>query len=202
MREELLRDIADHPDDVASWLAYADWLQQEDAPRGELIALDVALETAEDKEPLEVRRKQLIAQRGAALLGDTFSKFIAEGYGSIRWRRGFIDRLSYDGRQLRHKRAVGWLVRVICDDVPEPFTFMRVLSLPQTDVASIKPLHRFTHLVELDLDETNVTDISELVVFEKLRKLSIYGCSVPAEQIKKLRTARPDLDIVYSNPGR
>ena len=202
MRDELLRGIAENFDDVASWLAYADWLQQADAPRGELIALDIALETATDKAPLEARRTELLAKRGPALLGETFSKFIAEGYGQVRWRRGFIDRLSYGGRQLRHKRAVGWLVRVICEEFPEPFTFMRTLALPQSDIASIAPLHRFTHLVELDLDDTNVTDIAELVVFEKLAKLSIYGCSVPRAQIVKLRAARPDLDIVYSNPGR
>ena len=195
MRAELLRGIADNPDDVASWLAYADWLQQEDAPRGELIALDIALETAADKVELEARRKELLVARAPALLGTTFSKFVAEGYGSIDWRRGFIDRLSYDGKGLAHQRAVGWLVRVICDEYPEPFTFMRRLALPRTDLASVTPLARFERLVELDISDSSVTDLAPLVAFGELRKVDATGCTVPRAQIVELRAARPNLAL-------
>jgi uncharacterized protein (TIGR02996 family) len=195
MRAELLRGSADNPDDVASWLAYADWLQQEDTPRGELIALDIALETAADKTELEARRAELLVARAPALLGTTFSKFIAEGYGTIAWRRGFIDRLSYDGKALAHKRAVGWLVRVICEEYPEPFTFMRRLALPGTDLASVTPLARFERLVELDISDSNVTDLAPLAAFGELRKVDVRGCGIRTSYIAELGLARPDLAV-------
>ena len=195
MREELLRGIADNPEDVASWMAYADWLQQENAPRGELIALDIALETAVDKTELTARRADLLVAHAAALLGTTFSKFIAEGYGVILWRRGFIDVLRYDGEGLAHKRAVGWLIRVICEEYPEPFTFLRRLSLPGSDLTSLAPLARFDRLAELDIRSSKVTDLSPLIGFAALRELDVRGCEIRFSEIAELGELCPRLKV-------
>src|SRR5258706_2138236 len=188
-------------DDADAWLAYAVWLQQEDAPRGELIGLDIALETETDDDrrtTLAVRRVELIASRAPALLGPTFSKVVAEGYGTIQWRRGFVDELRYTGERTAHHRSVGWLVDVICTQYPEPFRFVRTLDLAGTDLASVEPLARFTHLVELDISRTRVTDLAPLVPLARLRV--VRAGEVPREALAALRDARAEL-AVHSKPG-
>ncbi len=157
-RDDLLAVIADSPQDENAWLLYADWLQQHGEPRGELIALDIALEQAsgDRKTELEAARVDLLASYGAALLGETFAKFVASGYGEIVWHRGFITVFGYAGnQQVRHLRKVGWLVKLILDN-PEPFTFLQKLTLSHTDIADIVPFAQFKHLVELDVRSTNV----------------------------------------------
>jgi uncharacterized protein (TIGR02996 family) len=194
---DLLQVIDENPDDVDRWLAYADWLQQEDAPRGELISLDIALETApaERRAELEARRVELVAARAPALLGETFAKVIAEGYGKIMWRRGFVDAVAYTGRQLAHRRAVGWLVGVICTQYPEPFTFLRTLELAGTDLASVAPLVRFKHLASLDISMTNVTDLAPLAELPRLRLLSLHDTAVAGSAIAELRAHLPELVV-------
>jgi uncharacterized protein (TIGR02996 family) len=194
---QLLRVIEANFDDADAWLAYADWLQQADAPRGELIGLDIALETEADADrrtALAARRTELLAQRAPALLGDTFAKVVAEGYGTITWRRGFVDELHYTGTErMAHKRAVGWLVAVICEQYPEPFTFVRTLDLAGTDLADVTPLARFTHLTELDISRTAVTDLTPLVPLARLRIVRAGG--VPRETLAALRDARAELTV-------
>jgi uncharacterized protein (TIGR02996 family) len=187
-RAELLRLIDENPDEVDRWLLLADFLQQEDAPRGELIALDVALETATEPQrgELAARRAELVAARAPAILGETFCKVIAEGYGSVGWRRGFVDEVRYVGVGLRHHRAVGWLVKLMADE-SEPFAFMRKLDLAATDLASLAPLVRFTHLAELNISGTKVTDLAPLASLARLRALDIRGCAIARSAVAELK---------------
>jgi uncharacterized protein (TIGR02996 family) len=169
-RDDLLAVIAENPDDHDTWLLYADWLQQRGEVRGELIALDIALETATGtrKTELETARVGMLASYGTALLGETFSRFIASGYGQLSWRRGFITTFGYGGPSGgTHLRKVGWLVKLIVDN-PEPFTFVTRLSFPNTDIANLTPFMTFKHLVELDVRTTNVK-ASEAKLLEELR---------------------------------
>jgi hypothetical protein len=76
---------------------------------------------------------------------------IAEGYGSVVWRRGFVDEVKYVGdRHLAHKKAVGWLVKLMTT-VHEPFSLLRVLDLSYTDIVDLTPLGKFPHLARLEL---------------------------------------------------
>ena len=156
-RDDLLAVIAENPADENAWLLYADWLQQHGEPRGELIALDIALETATDRKPeLEAARVALLASYGAEILGETFAKFVASGYGEVVWHRGFITVFGYAGNErVTHLRKVGWLVKLILDN-PEPFTFLKKLTLSHTDIADVVPFAQFKHLVEIDVRSTNV----------------------------------------------
>ena len=157
-REDLLAVIAENPADENAWLLYADWLQQHGEPRGELIALDIAIESAaaERKAELEAARGELLASYGAKLLGETFAKFVASGYGEVVWHRGFITVFGFPGNtRVAHKRSVGWLVKLILDN-PEPFTFLKKLALAHTDIADVVPFAKFKHLVEIDVRDTNV----------------------------------------------
>jgi uncharacterized protein (TIGR02996 family) len=181
-RDELLQVIAENPADENAWLLYADWLQQRSEPRGELIALDIALEQAsgERKTELEAARVELLASYGAALLGETFAKFVASGYAEVVWHRGFITVFGYVGNtRVTHLRAVGWLVKLILDN-PEPFTFLKKLTLSHTDIADVVPFAQFKHLVEIDVRSTNVK----------------------AASVEKLQALRPSMRVrSHSHPG-
>lgn len=89
---ELERRLADHPDDRASAEVYADWLQTQGDPRGELIALMLRAEEV----PTASLATQISAheQRHAnELRGTGFA-------GSLAWRRGFVSAVSLDRAQL------------------------------------------------------------------------------------------------------
>ena len=87
--EELERRLCDHPEDRQSYEVYADWLQLQDDPRGELIMLMLAAE----ENPSTRLATQISAHdqrhanafRGPAPFG-----------GNLTWRRGFIDRVLID----------------------------------------------------------------------------------------------------------
>jgi uncharacterized protein (TIGR02996 family) len=179
-RDDLLAVIAENPADENAWLLYADWLQQHGEPRGELIALDIAIESATDrKAELEAARVDLLARYGANILGDTFAKFVASGYGEVVWHRGFITVFGYAGNErVTHLRAVGWLVKLILDN-PEPFTFLKKLTLTHTDIADVVPFAKFKHLVDLDVRVTNVKH----------------------DSVEKLAALRPSLRVRYSQLG-
>lgn len=70
--------IAAAPTDAERWLVYADWLQQQGAPRGELIRLDVELARTTD----DARRAELRAQ--AEALARTLPFDAALGAGARR----------------------------------------------------------------------------------------------------------------------
>ena len=55
---DLLREIAAAPESAAPYLVYADTLLQRGDPRGELIIVQHALETADVFETVELRRRE------------------------------------------------------------------------------------------------------------------------------------------------
>jgi uncharacterized protein (TIGR02996 family) len=62
--------ILKDPDNVEGYLIYADWLQTQGDPRGELMAVQAALLKTPDDAKLKLREKELIALHSEALLGD------------------------------------------------------------------------------------------------------------------------------------
>ena len=171
---ELLRALDDDFDNLAHWHPLADFLSERDDPRGELIVIDLALEAGEgDTETLQARRTEILAASAPALLGDTFSRVIADGYGKVTWRRGFVDSVAYRGeRHLGHLKAVGWLVKLMTTQ-HEPFALLRALDLSYTDIADLKPLQKFPHLA----------------------KLTLTGCKTKRDSLDELKRLRPLLRI-------
>lgn len=163
MLAELLRAIDEAPDEVDRWHPLADWFMDNDDPRGELIAIDLALEdkpSLSKRAELGARRTELLATSTPKLLGDTFAQVVAEGYGTITWRRGFVESLEYKGSSsMPHRRPVGWLVKLITAE-HVPFTLVREIDFSYTDLSDLTPFTRFQHL----------------------RKLKITGCALSAEQ--------------------
>src|SRR5438093_1334944 len=67
------RAILDDPDDLASYAAYADWLAEQGAPRGEFMQVQLALEQegrpARERARLKKREAELLAAHQAEWLG-------------------------------------------------------------------------------------------------------------------------------------
>ncbi len=62
--------ILEDPDKVEGYLVYADWLQTQDDPRGELMAVEAALAASPGDAKLKARNEELLAEHAEALLGD------------------------------------------------------------------------------------------------------------------------------------
>jgi len=192
-REELIAAIGEDFEDDAPWMLFADFLQGSGDPLGELIALDLALERGEQQEKLLVARAALIAKHGAAILGDSLSRFIADGYATVTWNRGFIDAFTYEGRSY-NRRAIGWLLKLIAEK-PEPFTFIKHFAFPNTDLADLAFFTRFKHIEELDFPNTNVTNIDPLLEMPKLVRVNFSACDVAFDRKRALEKRKPDLRI-------
>jgi uncharacterized protein (TIGR02996 family) len=103
--EAFERAIIEHPDDLSSYSAYADWLQEHDDPLGEFIAVQLALEDEsrpkQEREALKKRERKLLAANEGAWLGKLV-KFLDPEEDeenprpnvAYRWRRGFISELD------------------------------------------------------------------------------------------------------------
>jgi uncharacterized protein (TIGR02996 family) len=87
--EELLALVEEQPDAVEPVVVLADWLQLQEHPRGELIALQLAKETATGDawERLEQRATEHLASYASELLPSV-------GAARLRWRRGFVHRVE------------------------------------------------------------------------------------------------------------
>jgi uncharacterized protein (TIGR02996 family) len=104
--EAFERAIREDPDDVASYSAYADWLQEHDDPQGEFIAVQLALEDAsrpkKAREELKKREAELLAEHERDWLGELapYTLDRDEGaddpvpYVDYWWRRGFLSALD------------------------------------------------------------------------------------------------------------
>lgn len=87
--EELLALMDAQPDEVGPAVVLADWLQLAGDPRGELIALQLAKESATGAawEALEERTRAHLATHASALLPSV-------GAARLHWRRGFVHRVE------------------------------------------------------------------------------------------------------------
>ncbi len=115
MHEVFERAILENPDDVASYSAYADWLQEQGDPRGEFIAVQLALEDEsrpkEARDALKAREAELLAAHEREWLGELAPHFLdwentnTAGPNNdwnprlvpeiqYRWRRGVLAELT------------------------------------------------------------------------------------------------------------
>jgi uncharacterized protein (TIGR02996 family) len=77
--------VIEHPDDDARRLVYADWLQQQGDPQGELIAIQIQLAhaTASERAELETRAKALLDAHG-----EKWTAVLGDGISHVTFRRG------------------------------------------------------------------------------------------------------------------
>jgi len=89
---ELEAAIVADPEDASAYLVYADWLQARGDPRGELVVVQHALETAQGPAwaKLRIRERELLTEHGEHLLGPVAAP---RYWRHFDWRRGFVDRM-------------------------------------------------------------------------------------------------------------
>lgn len=174
-RDEVVQRLLADPDARDAWLVLSDLLQVEGNPRGELLALELALE-ATPEEAIQARCKAFFDAHAPALYGELLSQVVREGYGAVSWSRGYVRELSYVGDPaLGHQRAVKWLVTAICTQ-PEALTFLRKVSFAHTDLADPAPLSCFKGLRELDLTGTAVSQLEWVPLFPSLKRVTVERC--------------------------
>ncbi len=88
---ELEALIAKSPDEPGNYSVYADWLIQQNDPRGELISAQLKREQAPDSTQLTDRITELHAKHDAEWLGDLANQ--KDGF-SVSWRRGFLHEVT------------------------------------------------------------------------------------------------------------
>lgn len=111
---QLEQAIEANPDDKAAYSVYADWLQSQGDPRGELIALAIAGDDA--------AAGGLLIKKGEALLGPLAAHqktYDGNDRDAFTWRYGFIDsaRLAYEANTADHSVD---LVQVLRDLFAHP----------------------------------------------------------------------------------
>jgi uncharacterized protein (TIGR02996 family) len=111
LREALEAALVEHPDDLASHMAYADHLAEEGDPRGEFIQVQLALEDprrpAGERKRLQEREQELLRAHAAAWLGRLAAHVDSNmQFWSYRFARGWLDELSFSMLPVRLARDV------------------------------------------------------------------------------------------------
>jgi uncharacterized protein (TIGR02996 family) len=107
VRDVFERAILEHPDDVAGYAAYADWLREQGDPRGEFMQVQLALEddskSAAERKALAAREQALLGAHERDWLGDLapyllerdgYSEYVRHMALGHRWRNGYLESLT------------------------------------------------------------------------------------------------------------
>jgi uncharacterized protein (TIGR02996 family) len=117
MRAALEQALAAHPDDLASHMAYADYLQEQGDPRGEFIQVQLALEDAgkpaAQRKKLQKRERELLGAHARAWLGE-FAPYLLD---QKKEREG-----GYEEPEYKYQFTRGWLDSVEARNYQSPFT--------------------------------------------------------------------------------
>jgi len=115
VREAFERAILDNPDDLSAYGAYADWLQEQGDPRGEFIAVQIALEdeakSKADRDALRKREAELLAAHEREWLGE-LAPFLLDGDREVgphlehRWRWGFLSAITVQDLPTAYAQAI------------------------------------------------------------------------------------------------
>ncbi len=102
------RAIVENPDDLATYSAYADWLQERDDPRGEFMSVQLALEdearAGAARAALKAREAELLALHEREWLGELAPHLLdhVDALGHPRpaaehwWARGFVSEMRVE----------------------------------------------------------------------------------------------------------
>ena len=112
--EAFERAILDNPDDVNTYAAYADWLQDRDDPRGTFIAVQLALEDSsrpiDDRRALQEQEARLLAEHEADWLGDLAPHLLDRDETKPRvehwWARGFLTEVRVEALTFAFAQAL------------------------------------------------------------------------------------------------
>jgi uncharacterized protein (TIGR02996 family) len=114
-RRALEAALAENPDSIAAHSAYADYLMEQNDPRGELIQVQLALEDASKPK----KERDTLRKREAALLKKHASEWIGDA------GRFLVGKWSGANKPYEFRFARGWL------------DFVRTLPMPETVIVSL-----------------------------------------------------------------
>jgi uncharacterized protein (TIGR02996 family) len=196
VRDALETAIRDDPDDLAAHSALADHLQEHGDPRGEFIAVQLALEdptrTAAQRKKLQQQEQKLFWAHGREWLGPTLDA------SSCNW-----DKLSTQGRATSFRR--GWLWAMSFenrgdDDEYAARVFQALTATPEA---------RFLHDLTIDrADEDSLKVLTRATFAPFLRKLHLGeepgGTHTGGEGLAVLASAFGRLEslLVYAHLGQ
>ena len=213
MREELIAAIENEPDDVENYRVYADWLESNGQPRGQLIAMALLLERLTDRP----KREHLVRK-----IGEYFQKhrgtFVGglkswhnvryeTEHGALRWRHGFIysAQFSYEGscdqmRELLAAPSGRFLVHVqistepaqellasLLEKVPAS---LRRLEIPYSSVDLSAAWPALARLAHLGVRSTGA--IFGTIDLPHLETLVVHGARVAALLVARV----PELEVL------
>jgi uncharacterized protein (TIGR02996 family) len=108
------RALAAHPDDLAGWCAYADYLVERGDPRGEFMQTQIALEDEsrpkKEREALRCREQELLVAHEREWLGELAPSVLdaTEDYWRVgaRFTRGWLSELAFRWLTVAQARAL------------------------------------------------------------------------------------------------
>ena len=147
------------PDDIATYLAYADWLDERGDPRAELIRAQHAMQAGADTTAFLALKKRVDELRRAhdhVWLGQV----VADSSYRVRldWRRGFVDGARIDAAEHASEPSLADLVRALSESPTGCLLRKLTLRHPRGDFADVLPalppksLRRLSLLTEGNID--------------------------------------------------
>jgi len=194
---ELEAQIFEDPEDPATYLVYADWLQTAGDPRGKLIAATAALAAEPGSGPLAAAAAAVLEENRETLLGPR-----VEGAPlSFDWHCGFW--------RAAHLGSFGWSPNPASDDhlaqlVASPSArFLRKLyasgPISPRALEALAPLGRTLRDLEVSLRPHERFEDEHLLALEplgELRRLALFSCEPITAQGMELLGALPHLEAL------
>jgi uncharacterized protein (TIGR02996 family) len=205
---ELEDQIRARPDDPGPYLVYADWLQHQGDPRGDLIALQAKLAGAPDDKDLRAAEAALLAEHRAYLLPESLDAMLrlprrrTDPVGTrceVRWRFGFLERVRIARRAkqreapelisdlLRHPSAV-FLRSLVIGPAGEPVaSYITAIDA----IVKAKPVHLAELVIgdgatDADLAFSTAGSLSALISnLPGLERLDVRAGSLRLERAPK-----------------
>ena len=189
----LVDAIIANPDDDAPRLVYADWLTERGDPRGEFIAVQIAL-AKHPTDDLRAREAELLKQHKKAWVGRFGGTKIQHGSTERTWTktnptkwefaRGFVDWCSMKSADFARNAPA--LLEA------EP---LRRAHLTDRGVSSLFRVPEIAKLRELDLRRVRLKDsvkgLANASCFAALEVLGLEMCGLGVKATKVLATAKP-----------
>jgi len=163
--DAFLQDIIDDPDDDTVRLIYADWLTEQDDPRGEFIRVQIQLEGLSQRDP----RWPELVQRQLNLLQAHQEEWAAPLRGLVRrfhFRRGFPDEVLLTVQEFLDRADT--LLSVV------PFVQLHLLR-PSSQLHLLADCEALTRLKSLALSYGHLNDraVGELTRLPQLAGLRV-----------------------------
>lgn len=148
LREQLERRVIQNPEAMDERRIFADLLIDEQDPRGELLAMQIQLETKPEDEMLRGQINAYMKAHREALVGN-FSELLEEGL-QVRWRLGYIESATFRSKIGGADQIGQWPTEALAEQLKtfleHPSTrFLRTLSIEQVrsdwgDEACLDPI--------------------------------------------------------------